>query len=184
MPADSDRPAGSLAVPRPAGPGDPRWRILLESRWRARLLEVTELSLAYHDAAAAPVLSTGPADGGPAGGRPAGGLRRLLNRAVGARRALADTEEALVRLAAGQFGRCSVLRRPAPQLAGNLRRGTAHDASPRPLDRATTPGRGPALVRLVQTIRSWNTGAPSATFWYRSADAWVSGSLEFSIADS
>ncbi len=54
MPVDSDRPAGRLAVPRPADPGDPRWRVLLETRWRARLLEVTELSLAYHDAAAAP----------------------------------------------------------------------------------------------------------------------------------
>ncbi len=102
------RIAGRAAASRP---GDPRWRILLESRWRARLLEVTELSLAYHDAAAAPVLSTGPADGGPAGGRR---LRRLLNRAVGARRALADTEEALVRLAAGQFGRCEYCAAPIP----------------------------------------------------------------------
>ena len=103
MPVDSDRPAGQLAVPRPADPADPCWRVLLESRWRARLLEVTELSLAYHDAAAAPVLRTGPGDDVQAGGRQ---LRRLLNRAVAARRALADTEEALVRLAAGQFGRC------------------------------------------------------------------------------
>lgn len=103
MPVDSDRPAGQLAVPRPADPADPRWRVLLESRWRARLLEVTELSLAYHDAAAAPVVRTGPGDDAEGGGRQ---LRPLLNRAVAARRALADTEEALVRLAAGQFGRC------------------------------------------------------------------------------
>ena len=119
MPVDSDHPAGPLAVPRPADPGDPRWRVRLESRWRARLLEVTELSLAYHDAAAAPVPSTGPGDGGPAGGRhPAGGrqLRRLLNRAVTARRALADTEEALVRLAAGQFGRFSPCQPCADQV--------------------------------------------------------------------
>ena len=60
MPVDSDRPARPLAGRRPADPGDPRWRVLLESRWRARLLEVTELSLAYHDAAAAPALSDGP----------------------------------------------------------------------------------------------------------------------------
>ncbi len=111
MPVDSDRPAGRLAVPRPADPGDPRWRVVLESRWRARLLEVTELSLAYHDAAAAPVPSTGPGDGTQPGGRP---LRLLLNRAVAARRALADTEEALVRLAAGHFGRCEHCAAPIP----------------------------------------------------------------------
>ena len=110
MPVDSDRPAGQLAVPRPADPADPRWRVRLESRWRARLLEVTELSLAYHDAAAAPVLSDGPAGAG-AGGRQ---LRRLLTRAVAARRALADTEEALVRLAAGHFGRCEHCAAPIP----------------------------------------------------------------------
>lgn len=110
MSVDSDRPAGPLAVPRPADPADPRWRVLLESRWRARLLDVTELSLAYHDAAAAPVLSDGPG-AAPAGGRR---LRQLLNRAVAARRALADTEEALVRLAAGHFGRCEYCAGPIP----------------------------------------------------------------------
>lgn len=107
MPVDSDRPARPLAGRRPADPGDPRWRVLLESRWRARLLEVTELSLAYHDAAAGPALSDGP----DAGGRQ---LRRLLSQAVDARRALADTEEALVRLAAGHFGRCEYCARPIP----------------------------------------------------------------------
>ena len=54
MPVNSDHPARPLAGLRPADPGHPRWRTLLESRWRVRLLEVTELSLAYHDAAAAP----------------------------------------------------------------------------------------------------------------------------------
>jgi len=98
MPADSDQLPRPRAEPQPAGAGDPRWRPLLESRWRARLLEVTELSLAYHDAAAAPVRS-----GDGTGGRQ---LRRLLSRAVTARRALADTEEALVRLASGHFGHC------------------------------------------------------------------------------
>jgi RNA polymerase-binding transcription factor DksA len=115
MPVHSDRPAEPLAGPRPAGPRDPRWRVLLESRWRARLLEVTELSVAYHDAAAVPV-GSGPGDGAQGGGRQ---LRRLLNRAVAARRALADTEEALVRLAAGRFGRCEHCAAPiaAAQLA-------------------------------------------------------------------
>ncbi len=110
MPVDSDHPARPLAGLRPADPGDPRWRTVLESRWRVRLLEVTELSLAYHDAAAAPAGSDGP-NAVEAGGRR---LRRLLSRAVDARRALADTEEALVRLAAGHFGRCEHCAQPIP----------------------------------------------------------------------
>ena len=70
----------------------PRWRVILEARWRARLEEVTELSLAYHTA-------TGDeADDGRA--------RRLLQRAVAARQRLADTEDALRRVTAGTFGRC------------------------------------------------------------------------------
>jgi DnaK suppressor protein len=80
-----------------AGPArGPVWRALLEAQWRARLQEVTELSLAYHEAAAA-----GPA--GPPGDRK---LRQLLRRAVAARRELADTDEALGRLASGRYGLC------------------------------------------------------------------------------
>jgi len=71
------------------------WRALLEVQWRARLQEVTELSLAYHEAAAAPA--------GPPGERK---LRQLLRRAIAARRALADTDEALGRLASGRYGLC------------------------------------------------------------------------------
>lgn len=71
----------------------PQWRALLEARWQARLRELTELSLAYHAAAA---------DGGD--DRP--GLPELMDQAVRARRKLADLEEALGRLAAGAFGRC------------------------------------------------------------------------------
>lgn len=74
------------------GSAAPRWRSLLEARWRTRLQEVTELSLAYHAAAA------GALDDRQA--------RRLLRRAVAARQRLADTEEALGRVAAGTFGRC------------------------------------------------------------------------------
>jgi hypothetical protein len=99
----------------------PRWRALLEARWRARLQEVTELSLAYHAAAAAapagPPGLPGPAepearDGGPG---PLGTqrllrhqllCRELLCRTIVARRKLADVEEALGRLAAGTFGHC------------------------------------------------------------------------------
>ena len=114
MRVDSDRPARALAVPRPADPADPHWRVRLESRWRARLLEVTELSLAYHDAAAAPVASHAADGSSPHGSAEVRQLRRLLNRAVTARRALADTEEALVRLAAGRFGRCEHCAGPIP----------------------------------------------------------------------
>jgi hypothetical protein len=105
----------------------PRWRALLEARWRARLQEVTELSLAYHAAAAAdpaaPADPRDPADPpGPAGPQARDGgpgplgtqrllrhellCRELLCRAIVARRKLADVEEALGRLAAGTFGSC------------------------------------------------------------------------------
>lgn len=81
----------------------PRWRVLLEARWRERLQEVTELSLAYHGAAA-----------GTADGLEDAQARRLLSQAVDARRRLADTEEALGRLAAGDFGRCEQCRALIP----------------------------------------------------------------------
>jgi RNA polymerase-binding transcription factor DksA len=69
-----------------------RWRAVLEARWRNRLQEVTELSVAYHTAAS--------------GGLEDRQARRLLRRAVAARQRLADTEDALGRVAAGAFGRC------------------------------------------------------------------------------
>ena len=73
----------------------PRWRAVLEARWRDRLQEVTELSLAYHRVAADAL-----------DGLEDKQARRLLRRAIAARRRLADTEEALGRLAAGGFGQC------------------------------------------------------------------------------
>lgn len=73
----------------------PRWRALLEARWQARVREVTELSLAYHVAAAAATGGTGQPE-----------TEALLSRAVAARRKLADIEEALGRLAAGRYGSC------------------------------------------------------------------------------
>jgi len=76
----------------------PRWRALLEARWQVRLRELTELSLAYHVAVAA---APGAA---PPGGQSE--AQTLLRRTVTARRKLADVEEALSRLAAGEFGRC------------------------------------------------------------------------------
>ena len=77
------------------GRSGPRWRAILEARWRARLQEVTELSVAYHAA-------TEDAPGGIEDRR----TRQLLRRAIAARQRLADTEDALGRVAAGGFGRC------------------------------------------------------------------------------
>lgn len=116
MTVDAHNPPGLLAGPRPASSPGPQWRALLESRWRARLREVTELSLAYHDAAAAVPATSGQSRDVRAGRRQ---LWRLLNRAVTARRALADTEEALARLSAGRFGCCEncTAAIPAAQLA-------------------------------------------------------------------
>ena len=85
------------------GSRGPHWRLLLEARWQARLQDVIELSLAYHAAAAEGRGQPGRAE-----------ARRLLRRAVAARRKLADTEEALGRLAAGSFGRCEQCRSPIP----------------------------------------------------------------------
>jgi RNA polymerase-binding transcription factor DksA len=75
-----------------------RWRAILEARWRVRLQEVTELSMAYHGAAA-----------GDTEDRSA---RRLLRRAVAARQRLADTEDALRRIASGEFGQCEQCAAP------------------------------------------------------------------------
>ena len=99
---------GPLTGPEGDGPvhaGGPRWRELLEMRWRARLQEVTELALAYHEAAAAAAACHGTG-GGDAGPQLQRLLRLLLRRTVISRRALADTEEALARLSAGRYGRC------------------------------------------------------------------------------
>ena len=107
---DKTRPTGDKVAPvgdrvAPAGDkagpaGGPRRRALLEARWRARLQEVTELALAYHEAAAAAGRST-------SGGHHARlRLRALLRQTVASRQALADTEEALARLSAGTYGWC------------------------------------------------------------------------------
>ena len=82
-----------------AGTPGPRWRALLEARWQTYVREVTELSLAYHVAAAAVPDGTGDGAGQPE-------IAALLRRAVEARRKLADVEEALGRLATGSFGSC------------------------------------------------------------------------------
>jgi RNA polymerase-binding transcription factor DksA len=67
------------------------------------LQEVTELSLAYHSAAAAHPDGHSGGPGQPEADQEA---ERLLRRTVAARRKLADVEEALGRLTAGTFGDC------------------------------------------------------------------------------
>jgi RNA polymerase-binding transcription factor DksA len=84
----------------PVPAGGPRWRALLEMRWRARLQEVTNLALAYHEAEAA------VGRGGGEDGLQVQRLLRLQRRTVTSRRALADTEEALAPQSAGRYGRC------------------------------------------------------------------------------
>jgi len=98
MPSQEGRSMVATAPVRPARADGPRWRALLEARWQARLKELTELSLAYHGAADTP--------GGSGDGTGKRQVQTLLSRAVAARRKLADVEEALGRLAAGDFGRC------------------------------------------------------------------------------
>jgi DnaK suppressor protein len=70
----------------------PHWRTLLEARWKEQLKQVTELSLAYHVAAE---VSESHQE-----------TRQLLHSTVAVRRELADTEDALRRLATGDFGHC------------------------------------------------------------------------------
>lgn len=79
----------------------PRWRVILEARWRDRLQELTELSMAYHAAT-----SDGTEDMQ---------ARRLLRRAVAARQRLADTEDALGRVTSGVFGQCEQCRVLIPE---------------------------------------------------------------------
>jgi RNA polymerase-binding transcription factor DksA len=90
-----------------AGTRGPRWRARLEARWQAYVQEITELSLAYHVAAAAVPDGTGDGAGQPE-------IAALLRRAVKARRKLADVEDALARLAAGRFGSCEQCGSPVP----------------------------------------------------------------------
>ena len=89
MPPEAHRRPAARARTLPTGTGGPYWRALLEARWRARLQEVTELSLAYHSAEA--LAPHGRGDGQP-GPRE---LRMLFRRAVETRRELAEVEEAL-----------------------------------------------------------------------------------------
>jgi RNA polymerase-binding transcription factor DksA len=120
----------------------PVWRALLEAQWRDRVQEVTELSLAYHEAASA----AAPAGAAPAGGPAQRKVRRLLRRTVAARQALADTEEALGRLASGRYGLCEgcIGAIPARLLAAAPEARYCPRCRPRPL-RAPAMAVRPAL---------------------------------------
>lgn len=95
---------GAVPAPRRGKAGGSRWRALLEARWRDRLEELTDLSVAFHDAAASANGTT-----------PRESERLLSRRAVVARYALAETDKALHRLAAGEFGRCEDCAGEIPQ---------------------------------------------------------------------
>ena len=87
------------ALPAPPSPTTvPAWHSLLEERWQQRLSTLTELALAYHDAA--------ESCGHPAAAADTARLQKLLREATAARRALGETEDCLGRLADGSFGRC------------------------------------------------------------------------------
>lgn len=108
MSREQRRSQATMTAGPTTGTRGPHWRAVLEARWQAGVREVTELSLAYH-VAAAPDGGNG-GDGGD--DRPQ--TQALLRRAVAARRKLADVEEALGRLAAGRFGSCEECAAPIP----------------------------------------------------------------------
>lgn len=95
---DPDRGAGHLHQA-----ALPQWHALLGFLWQERLERVTVLSLAYHDADDAASDVTSDRKTRQAARRQAG---RILHRAVTERRALAEIEAALSRLAGGRFGWC------------------------------------------------------------------------------
>ena len=151
-------PAGSL----------PYWRGMLEARWQAQLVQLTELSLEFHEAAAAvhgvaPGDATLAGDGAVAGhgGTPGGDavrarrrLRALGRRTVAARRALADIDEALARVKPGRFGRCEQCADAIP--LGTLTR--TPEARFCPACVSALDRRGAALA----TKRDW-TGVPAVS---------------------
>jgi DnaK suppressor protein len=99
MTVTQEHPGHAAAPARPAAPAHTvlarsgaEWRDVLEARWRDRLEELTELCVTFHEA------------GTPTRAHPS--QRRLMQRAVAARQALAETDAALARLTGGTFGRC------------------------------------------------------------------------------
>jgi len=102
-------PTAAIPAPRRPRRAHSRWRALLEARWRDRLQELTDLSVAFHDAG--PTFSDAGAGFADAGGRQPDESRWLSRRTVVARYALAETDKALHRLTTGEFGRCEACTR-------------------------------------------------------------------------
>ncbi len=99
--------SGTVRVERGGPLGLMQRRAQLEVCWRAALERVTDLSLAYHEAAQL------ARNGVPAGrGGAARRARQLARRTVTERQALAEIEAALDRVASGQYGRCEQCRGP------------------------------------------------------------------------
>ena len=92
----------TTSVPREA-----ERRAQLEDSWRTRLGHVTELSLAYHDAAQLARQGTAAERS-----RAARRARRLARVVVSERQALVEIEAALDRITHGQYGRCEQCREP------------------------------------------------------------------------
>lgn len=98
-----DRHVPASALPGSAG-DLPRWRDRLERLWVRQVRHITELSLAFHDAAAA---------GDGAGNRKLANaqtrrLQGIMARTASARRALAEIEAALARVDTATFGKCEL----------------------------------------------------------------------------
>jgi DnaK suppressor protein len=98
-------------------PDEMERRAQLEDRWRARLERVTELSLAYHDAAQLAREAGTAAERSRATRR----TRKLARAVVAERQALMEIEAALDRITRGQYGQCEQCREPisAALLAGH-----------------------------------------------------------------
>ena len=124
----------------------PAWRSLLEARWQQRLSTLTELSLAYHDAA-----ERFGDRREPAARIEDPRVRRLLRKATAARRALHDTEEALARLSDGSYGWCEQCAAPIPTAELLAEPETRYCAAcvtplPRPRIGAHHDGQGPVRI--------------------------------------
>lgn len=100
----------TISLPRQA-----ERRAQLEYCWRARLERITELSLAYHDAAQRSGQGTSVERS-----RAARRVRKLARAAAGERQELAEIEAALQRISKGEYGQCEQCRAPisAALLAG------------------------------------------------------------------
>ena len=90
----------TISLPRQA-----ERRALLEGCWRIRLERITELSLAYHDAAQ----RTGHGTSAERS-RAARRVRKLARAAASERQELAEIEAALQRISSGEYGQCEQCR--------------------------------------------------------------------------